>query len=142
MKQERSPEETTAEKRSPARLHEYWLGGDHHSEDEHQLSGQISSFHPDVHQTARAHSAFVRRAVAFLQAQAGLLADRPAGVQRAGIHPLAGRIGQVGVCRGNAVAPAPDDAEATSFARCPAGGGIRRRTLLRAIRHECARQRP
>ena len=24
----------------------------------------------------------------------------------------------------------------------PAGGGIRRRTLLRAIRHECARQRP
>ena len=68
--------------------------------------------------------------------------DETSAAPRAGIHPLAGRIGQVGACRANEGAPAPDGARAPSYARVPARGGIRRQTLLRAIRHECARQRP
>lgn len=64
------PGEAAPEKPSRARMAEYWMGGERHSEQDRQVGDQISASYPDVQQVVHAHAAFMRRAITFLRAQA------------------------------------------------------------------------
>jgi hypothetical protein len=66
---ERLPVEEASELHSPARVYDYWLGGDRHSERDRQLSDQMNAAHQGVQLVIHAHEACMGRVSAFLRAQ-------------------------------------------------------------------------
>lgn len=66
---ERLPEQEAEDLRSPARMYDYWSGGDRHSERDRQISDQIDAAHPGVELVIPVHEALMGRISAFLRAQ-------------------------------------------------------------------------
>ncbi|MEV6495541.1 SAM-dependent methyltransferase, partial [Actinoplanes sp. NPDC051633] len=55
-----------------ARIWNYWLGGKDNFASDRAVGDQVQSFLPDIVTSARADRAFLRRAVRFLVAEAGI----------------------------------------------------------------------
>jgi SAM-dependent methyltransferase len=55
-----------------ARVHDYWLGGDHNFQADRDLARAIIALHPSIPAVARANRAFTGRVVRFLAGQAGI----------------------------------------------------------------------
>ncbi len=56
----------------PARIYDFWLGGKDNFEADRQAAEQVIAIQPSILATVRANRAFLRRAVTFLAAEAGI----------------------------------------------------------------------
>jgi SAM-dependent methyltransferase len=77
---------------SIARVYDYWLGGTHHLVADRELARRMETLDPRIPASCRASRAFLRRAVQFLGAEAGVsqFLDIGSGIPTAGnVHEIA-----------------------------------------------------
>jgi S-adenosyl methyltransferase len=85
--------ELPLDKPNPARMYDYFLGGHHNFAIDRRAAEQLIAIYPDTQMAARAHRAFLRRAVSFLSSQGiDQFLDIGSGIPTLGnVHEIAQR---------------------------------------------------
>jgi hypothetical protein len=95
MEPESAPAEIDTTKPHPARLYNFYLGGQHNYAVDRAAAAQVMKLLPETRDIVRANRAFLQRAVRFLVADAGIdqFIDIGTGIPAAGsVHEVAHRI--------------------------------------------------
>ena len=95
MPDEDVPVDLRTDRPTPARMYDYYLGGDHHFPADREAAEQVLALTPEVRTLAVENRAFLGRAVRFLTAEAGIrqFIDIGTGLPTQGsVHEIAHRV--------------------------------------------------